>query len=113
MKGLFKSKPRTLADVVRQTHELLIFLSPALRQAVLLLGQEALKQQAVAVQKHSNRHNNSPEAQQQSTSEIQFYLKILGAGILREQESTSEIQFSSSCSRSTTARAFFCLVWTD
>ncbi|KAG8100876.1 hypothetical protein GUJ93_ZPchr2158g42 [Zizania palustris] len=39
MKGLFKSKPRTLVDIVRQTRELLVFLSLALWQAVLLLGQ--------------------------------------------------------------------------
>ncbi|KAG8065041.1 hypothetical protein GUJ93_ZPchr0004g39038 [Zizania palustris] len=42
MKGLFKSKPRTLVDIVRQTRELLVFLSLALWQAVLLLGQSEL-----------------------------------------------------------------------
>ncbi|KAG8095355.1 hypothetical protein GUJ93_ZPchr0012g20938 [Zizania palustris] len=89
MKGLFKSKPRTLADVVRLncfcscgSALLLGFCLTALTPSLPCAHQqEALKQQAVAVQKHSNRHNNSPEAQQQSTSEIQFYLKILGAGI--------------------------------
>ncbi|KAG8063090.1 hypothetical protein GUJ93_ZPchr0003g18234 [Zizania palustris] len=84
MKGLFKSKLRTPADVVRQTRELLVFLSPTLRQAVLLLGQVSASLPSrprclvrtsrpvgsteAAIQKHSNRHSNSPEAQQQSSS---------------------------------------------